>query len=374
MGTSPSRFARVVRLGARLALLGVAALAAAGGVAYWRSGNDCPGPGRTPPVRPMKAFIRCAYGPPDALRLETLAQPVPSDSQLLVRVRAVSVNPADWHAMNGTPMFARLSLGLRKPSTVEMGTDFAGTVESVGRSVTRFKPGDAVFGVRSGAFAEYVTIRESRVVPVPPNLTFEQAAAVPVAAITALQGLRDQGKVRAGQRVLVNGASGGVGTFAVQLAKSLGAEVTGVCSARNVELVRSIGADHVIDYTKETFTERPERYDVILDNVGNHPLPALRRTLVPGGTYVMIGGPKGKWLDPLPRVAATVVRSWFGREEMRFFIAQVTTPDLMFLHDLMVAGRLTPVIDRTYPFAKLPDAMRYLETGRARGKVVVTVE
>ncbi|MBK9976794.1 MAG: NAD(P)-dependent alcohol dehydrogenase [Gemmatimonadetes bacterium] len=321
----------------------------------------------------MRAYIHCAYGPPSALRYETLPRPVPNDSQVMVRVLAVSVNPADWHEMRGTPMIARPSMGWRVPSEIAMGTDFAGVVETVGKRVTRFHPGDSVFGAASGAFAEYVVARESRLMPKPARITMAQAASIPIAAITALQGVRDQGAVRAGSRVLVNGASGGVGTYAVQIAKALGAEVTGVCSSRNAAMVRAIGADHVIDYTTVDFTQQPDRYDVIIDMVGNHPLGTMRQVLAPRGTYVMIGGPSGRWFDPMPRAAATMVYSWLGDQPMHFFIARITQPDLDVLRALIDSGKVTPVVDRTYRFDQLPEAMAYLETGRARGKVVVSI-
>jgi NADPH:quinone reductase-like Zn-dependent oxidoreductase len=266
-------------------------------------------------------------------------------------------------------------MGLRKPKVTRLGVDYAGTVEAVGRNVTQFKPGDDVFGGRNGAFAQYVVARADRaIVRKPANLTFEQAAAIPVSGLTALQALRDQGDIRPGQKVLINGASGGVGTFAVQLAKSLGAEVTGVCSTRNVELVRSIGADHVIDYTKENFTTRPERYDLVIDNVGNHSLWATRRVLEPDGKYIMVGGPSGRWIDPLPRVARARVMSWFVSQDMSFFMSELRPTELAELRDLAEAGKLTPVIDRKYSLSEIRKAVEYLETGRARGKVVVTME
>ncbi len=275
------------------------ALVAAALVAYFTSGNGCDRK-TAPRGDVMKAIVLCDYGPPDVLKLEDVEKPVPADDQVLVRVRAASVNPLDWHRMRGTPYVGRAEMGLRKPKNTGLGVDFAGTVESVGRNVTRFRPGDEVFGGRTGAFGQYVTVRQDRaVVPKPANLTFEQAAAVPVAAITALQGLRDVGRLQPGQKVLINGASGGVGTFAVQIAKALGADVTGVCSTRNVELVRSIGADRVVDYTREDFTKSGERYDLILDNVGNHSLSECRRALNPKGRYVMVGGPPGRWINPL---------------------------------------------------------------------------
>ena len=247
----------------------------------------------------MKAIVYRCYGSPDVLKLEDVEKPTPADDEVLVRVRAASVNPLDWHYMRGTPYIMRLDSGVGTPTSTRMGVDFSGTVEAVGRNVKRFRPGDEVFGGRRGAFAEYVTVREDRALALKPaNVTFEQAAAVPIAAMTALQALRDKGGIQPGQKVLINGASGGVGTFAVQIAKSFGAEVTGVCSTRNLDLVRSLGADHVIDYTKEDFTKSGQRYDLILDNVGNHPLLALRRVLTPGGTMVIVGGSKGNWITP----------------------------------------------------------------------------
>jgi NADPH:quinone reductase-like Zn-dependent oxidoreductase len=309
------------------------------------------------------------------LGLADVEKPVPGDSQVLVRVRAASVNPLDWHLLEGTPYIGRLAMGLRKPRDIRLGVDFAGTVESVGRAVTRFKPGDEVFGGGTGAFGQYVVVRENGSVALKPaNVTFEQAAAVPIAAVTALQGLRDQGKIRSGQQVLINGASGGVGTFAVQIAKSFGAHVTGVCSTTNVDMVRSIGADQVIDYRREDFTRRAERYDLIVDAVGNHSFSDLRRVLRPTGTYVMIGGPAGRWIDPLPRAFGAALMSRFVSQDMRFFVAELNAKDLAFLRDLMLAGKLTPVIDRRYPLADIQSAIRYLEGGHAKGKVVITVD
>jgi NADPH:quinone reductase-like Zn-dependent oxidoreductase len=344
-------------------------------VAYVRSDNACGERDAAAPRDPMKAVVYCDYGPPDVLELADVEKPVPTDDQVLVRVRAAAVNPLDWHFMRGTPYIGRLGMGLRRPKGTRLGVDFAGTVESAGRNVTQFKPGDEVFGGRTGAFAEYVAVRADRgVVLKPASLSFEQAAAVPVAAITALQALRDEGAVRPGQKVLINGASGGVGTFAVQIAKSFGAEVTGVCSTRNVDLVRSIGADHVLDYTKADFTRGAERYDLIVDNVGNHSLPALRRVLKPDGKYVMVGGPSGRWIDPLPRAAGAFLLSRFGSQDMRFFLSALNKQDLTVLSDLMQAGKVTPVIDRRYRLSEIESAIRYLEGGRARGKVVVTVD
>jgi NADPH:quinone reductase-like Zn-dependent oxidoreductase len=326
----------------------------------------------------IKAYFYRDYGSPDVLRLEEIEKPVPSDDQVLVRVRAASVNPLDWHYMEGTPYIVRaLDFGLLKPKVPRLGVDMAGQVEAVGKNVTAFKPGDEVFGQKFGAFAEYVCVRADRALVVKPaGVTFEQAAALPVAAITALQGLRDKGKVQPGQKVLVNGASGGVGTFAVQLAKMMGAEVTGVCSGRNVELVRSLGADHVIDYTKEDYTKNGQRYDVMLDNVANHSFSENIGVLNSQGKYVMIGGggtgDQG-FIGPLilPIKAALLKR--FVTQEVGFMLADVTKSDLAYLADLVQTGKLKVVIDKTYPLSQLPEAMRYLETGRARGKVVVTV-
>jgi NADPH:quinone reductase-like Zn-dependent oxidoreductase len=353
----------------------VTALLGTGLVAYWSSGNTCDDPVTAAPSNPMKAVVYCDYGSPDVLTLKAIEKPVPNDSQVLIRVRAAAVNPLDWHYMRGQPYIARLGMGLRKPTETRLGVDFAGVVESVGKRVTQFKPGDEVFGGRTGALAEYVTVRENgNVVLKPANITFEQAAAVPVAAITALQGLRDKGNIQPGQNVLINGASGGVGTFAVQIAKSYGANVTGVCSTRNVDLVRSIGADQVIDYTKEDFTKSPQRYDLVLDNVGNHSLSDLRRVVTPNGKYVMVGGPAGRWLDPLPRGFEALLLSKFVSQDMTMFMAELNKKDLTLLRDLMAAGKVTPVIDRTYKLSEAGEAIRYLEAGRARGKVIVTMD
>jgi NADPH:quinone reductase-like Zn-dependent oxidoreductase len=321
----------------------------------------------------MRAWIHCEFGGPEVLKQVALERPTPTDSQLLVRVIAASVNPADWHGMRGTPMVARFAMGWRVPADVRFGTDFAGVVEAVGSAVSSFQVGDSVFGGASGGLAEYVAVRYDRVARKPANLTMDEAAALPIAAITALQGVRDHGGVRSGQRVLVNGASGGVGIYAVQVAKALGATVTGVSSARNVELVRSLGADHTIDYTTTNFTLDTTRYDVIIDNVGNHPLGDLSRVIAATGTYVMIGGPSGAVLDPIPRVVATMIRTRFSDQEWKFFVAQLTGPDLAYLADLAAQGRLRSAIDKRYSFDEAPEAVRYLETGRARGKVVVTV-
>jgi NADPH:quinone reductase-like Zn-dependent oxidoreductase len=362
---------RVIGIVAGIIVLGVVTT---GLVAYARSGNACDN-GTAAPTHPSKAIVYCDYGPPSVLKLEDVEKPVPSDSQLLVRVRASSVNPVDWHMMRGTPYFGRLGMGLRKPETTRIGVDFSGVVEAVGKSVTQFKVGDEVFGGRTGALAEYVTVRENgNVVRKPPNVTFEQAASVGVAALTALQGLRDQGKIQAGQKVLINGASGGVGPFAVQIAKAFGANVTGVCSTRNVDMVKSIGADQVVDYTKESFLERPDRYDLVLDNVGNHSLSAARGVLKPNGRYVIVGGQKGKWLDPLPRILDAYLRAKVAKQNVSFFIATLNKKDLQLLADLMASGKVTPVIDRTYKLSEVGAAMAYLEEGHARGKVIVKMD
>ena len=365
---------RVRRIIARLAAFALLVSLSGCLFAYFRSTNECADQDRPSPAIGMQAVVYCDYGSPDVLKLETVEKPVPTDSQVLVRVRAAAVNPLDWHYMRGTPQLARMEMGLRKPKVIRLGVDFAGTVEAVGSAITRFKPGDEVFGARTGAFAQYVTVRESYVVSKPSNVSFEQAAAVPVAALTALQALRDQGQLRPGQKVLINGASGGVGTFAVQIARALGADVTGVCSGRNVELVRSLGAHHVIDYTKENFTTGEQRYDLIVDNVGNHPVPDIRRVLTPHGRYVMVGGPSEGWADPLPRVLSLVVTSWFVDQDLRFFISKVDRDDLTLLRDMIEAGTITPMIDRTYSLSEVPQAIAYLETGRARAKVAITVE
>jgi NADPH:quinone reductase-like Zn-dependent oxidoreductase len=325
----------------------------------------------------MKAVVYTDYGPPDVLEIRDIKKPVPNDDQVLIKVRAASINPLDWHFMEGTPYIMRLGVGLRKPKDPRLGVDMSGQVEAVGKNVTQFKPGDEVFGGRNGAFAEYVCARADRAIVLKPaNMTFEQAASVPIAAITALQGLRDKGKIQPGQKVLINGASGGVGTFAVQIAKSFGAEVTGVCSGRNVDLVRSLGADHVIDYTKEDFTKGEQRYDLILDNVGNQPLAGFRRALQPKGICVMIGGGgpnDGGLIGPMGRPVKALLMSPFISQKMGMFMADLNKQDLTILGDMMQSGKVTPVIDRTYPLSEIREAIRYLETGRARGKVIITV-
>src|SRR2546430_98842 len=346
-------------------------------VAYWTSTNDCEH-NTAAPANPVKAIVYCDYGLTN-LKLQDVEKPVPNDDQLLVRVRAASVNPYDWHFVEGTPKIMRvLGVGLRKPKDTRLGVDFAGTVEAVGKNVTQYKPGVEVFGGRGGAFAEYVCRRADGAVALKPaNITFEQAASVNIAGITALQGLRDKGKVQPGQKVLINGASGGVGTFAIQIAKSFGADVTGVCSTRNVDLVKSLGADHVIDYTKEDFAKGEQRYDVILDNVPNHSLSECRRILTPNGKYVMIGGGgpnDNRWAGPFGRVIKTMVMSPFINQKMGLMMADSNGKDLSILADMMQSGKLKPIIDRTYKLNELSAAIAYLEEGHARGKVVITVE
>src|SRR5882762_2998027 len=347
-------------------------------VAYWRSTNDCDRKSAAAPTNPMKAIVHCDYGLAN-LKLEDIEKPVPADDQILVKVHAVSVNPYDWHFVEGTPKIMRMmGVGLRKPKDTRLGVDFAGTVEAVGKNVTQFKPGDEVFGGRGGAFAEYVCPRANRAVAIKPaNITFEQAAAVNIAGITALQAIRDKGKIQAGQKILINGASGGVGTFAVQIAKSFGADVTGVCSTRNVDLVRSLGADHVIDYTKEDFAKSAEHYDVILDNVPNHSLSECRGVLTPNGKYVMIGGGgpnDNRWVGPFGRIIHALVLSPFISQQMGMMMADTSQKDLTILADLMQSGKVKPVIDRTYRLSEVPTAIAYLEEGHARGKVVINLE
>jgi NADPH:quinone reductase-like Zn-dependent oxidoreductase len=322
----------------------------------------------------MKAIVYSRYGSPDVLRCEEIEKPIPGDDQILLKIRAASVNPLDWHFMRGTPYLIRMMTGLSKPKTARLGVDVAGLVEAVGRNITQFKPGDEVFGGCRGAFAEYVCTSESAVVMKPDNLTFEQAASVPVAAFTALQGLRNKGHIQPGQKVLINGAAGGVGTFAVQIARWFGAEVTGVCSTGNVGIVRSIGADRVIDYTHEDFTKGGHLYDIVFDTVGNHSLSECLRILNPRGTLVMVGGTDARWIAPLVRPVKAMVLSRFVSQKLVMFLAKPNKEDLTLVRDLMAAGKVTPVIDRCYGLSEVPEAIRYLEEGHARGKVVITGE
>ena len=343
-------------------------------VAYWSSTNDCqrsipPGGER------MKAIKFCEYGPPDILKLEEVEKPVPKDNELLVRVRAASLNFIDAGLVRG-PSILRLMVGLRKPKFTGFGRDFAGVVEATGKDVTEFKPGDQVFGVKWAALAEYVCVRKDRVALKPANVTFEQAGAAGLAGLTALQGLQT-GKIHAGEKVLINGASGGVGTFALQIAKAFDTEVTAVCSTRNVEIARTLGADHVIDYTKEDFTKREERYDLLFDNVNNHSFSERRLLLKPGGICVLAGiGSAGLHKGQLGRIAGNFTAAWRSRFVDQKFESYVTTSnqaDLKFLSDLMAEGKVTPFVEKTYFLDQTADALRYFEEGHARGKLVIKI-
>jgi NADPH:quinone reductase-like Zn-dependent oxidoreductase len=320
----------------------------------------------------MKAIVYTRYGPPAVLQCREVAIPAPADGEVLIKVRATSVNPLDWHFMRGEPWLIRLMLGLRKPKDTRLGVDVAGQVEAVGGNVTQFKPGDEVFGVGRGAWAEYVCAREDQLALKPAGLSFEAAAAVPVAAITALQGLRDKGRIQPGCKVLIDGASGGVGTFAIQIAKSFGAEVTAVCSAGKTDTARAIGADHVIDYAREDFTKGALRYDLILGANAYHSVVAYWRALSKDGVYVKAGGRAtlpAMLLDPF----LYLILSAMGRKKMRGFIAKLIKSDLMLLKGLLEEGKLVPVIDRSYSLNNMAEAVRYLEEGHARGKVVIFV-
>jgi NADPH:quinone reductase-like Zn-dependent oxidoreductase len=320
----------------------------------------------------MKAIVCSSYGRPDVLELAEVEKPAFADDLVLVKVRAASVNPADWYGVAG-PLIVRPSTGLFKPRSDRTGIDFAGTVEAVGKDVTHVAPGDDVFGARSGALAEYVTVRDA-VVAKPANLTFEEAAAVPVAAITALQGLRDKGRLEAGQQVLINGASGGVGTFAIQIAKALGAEVTAVCSTGNVEQARSLGADHVVDYTREDFTRSDRRYDLLLDVAGGKSWSQLRRVLTQDATVVIVGAQKRRLVGPIGHIVRLRVASLLrGSQKAVFFIAKTNRADMEILRALLETGKVKPVVERKYELAETADAFRYLGEGHARGKVIVTV-
>jgi NADPH:quinone reductase-like Zn-dependent oxidoreductase len=323
----------------------------------------------------VRAIVYHRYGSPDVLEFREVEQPTPAADEALVRVQAASVNPYEWHAMTGTPYLLRMQGGLRTPKSERLGTDFAGTVEAVGENVKRFQPGDDVFGIKSGAYAEYVCVREEgAVAPKPANLSFEEAAAVPIAATTALQGLRDEGGIRSGRRVLINGASGGVGTFAVQLAKSFGTEVTGVCSTDKVERARSLGADHVIDYTREDFTRADRGYDLLLDIAGNRSWSDLRRVLEPEATLVFVGGPKrNRLIGPFGHIVTVRLAALRSGRKVTTFLADVNQADLAVLSELLEAGTVTPVIDRRYELGEAADAFRYLEEGHTRGKIILTI-
>jgi NADPH:quinone reductase-like Zn-dependent oxidoreductase len=324
----------------------------------------------------MKAIVGRCFGGPEVLTLEEVEIPKPAANEVLVKVKAASVNPLDWHYMRGAPYIMRLmGVGIGTPSDVRLGVDFSGIVEAIGTAVTQYKPGDEVFGSRSGAFAEYVLVPSDRALAMKPaNMSFEQAAAVPVAAITALQALRDKGQIKPGQKVLINGASGGVGTFAVQIAKSYGAEVTGVCSARNADMVRSIGADHVIDYKTQDYTEMGQQYDLIIDNVGNHSLSKNRKAMSPDGSLVMVGGATGNWLAALVGPISALLYSPFVDQKFIMHLARMRQQDLVVLGELMKSGEITPVIDRSYTLSEVPDAIRYSEEGHARGKIIINLD
>lgn len=364
----------------RYKILGGAALLLAAGVlslgaviSYTSPCETAPEVGRADET--MQAALARCYGSADVISIEDVPVPDVSGSEVLVRVHAAAVNPLDWHTMRGSPYLMRLGSGIGAPKDSRVGVDFAGTVAAVGSEVTRFSVGDRVFGGASGAFANYIVVAEDRALAkLPDNIDFKQGAAVPIAGLTALQALRDKGSLSAGQHVLINGASGGVGTFAVQIAKAMGATVTGVCSTRNVEMVRSIGADHVIDYTRESFVDNEDRYDLIVDMVGNHAPSRVVDVLRPDGTLVLVGGAKGNWLAPFIGPLKAVVLNNFVDQQLVVILAQLTQADLQAIAELMASGAVTPVLDRTYPFAELRDAIRYSESGRARGKIILELD
>ena len=322
----------------------------------------------------MKAVVNRRYGTADELAVERVPRPEIGDGEMLVRVHVAAVNPLDWHALTGTPLIMRLATGLRRPKRIVRGVDMAGIVHSVGAAVTTFAPGDRVFAGARGAFAEYVAVPEGEAVSIPDGVEFADAAALPVAAVTALQGLRDHGRLTAGQSVLINGASGGVGTFAVQISKAMGLEVTAVCSGANLELVRALGADHTVDHTIDDFTETEQRYDVVLDNVGNRPLSRCRRILTPTGTLVVVSGPKtGRLLGPVKRAVAAKLKFAFASQRAVTFTANETADELRTLIGMVESGTLVPVIDRRYPLHRTAEAIRHLELGHTRGKIVIDV-
>lgn len=326
-------------------------------------------------VPTMKAVrYRCYGAAGDVLEYRDVEKPVPADDEVLVRVHAAAVNPLDYHYMRGSPYLMRLGTGIGAPKDTRLGVDFSGTVEAVGRDVTKFRTGDEVFGGRSGAFGQYVVVPQDRAIALKPaNVSFQEAAGVGIAAVTALQALRDEGQLEDGQQVLINGASGGVGTFAVQIAKSMGAEVSGVCSTRNVEMVRSLGADHIFDYTKENYLDSGRQFDLIVDMVGNHSPRANRRVLKPNGVLVLVGGPKGNWVAPLIRPLQALMLSFFVDEKISAMLATFRQDDLEILADLMESGQLKPRLDRSYPLSEIAEAIDYSESGRARGKIIVEI-
>ena len=321
----------------------------------------------------MQAIVYRRYGPPEVLTVEEVEKPVPAENEVLLKVRAAALNPLDWHFLRGSPYGMRFMSGLAKPKIQSFGIDVAGEVEALGSGVMLFQPGDEVFGSCRGACAEFACTAETNLARKPANVSFEQAASVPVAAYTALQALRDKAHLQPGQKLLINGAAGGVGTFAVQIARWMGAQVTGVCSARNVDLVRSLGAHQVIDYAREDFTEGAQRYDVLLDCIGNHSIAASRRVLSRGGIYIMVGAPSGRWVAPMDRSIAMRMLAPFVSQKLVGILAHWSQSDLALMSDLMASGKVTPVIDRSYSLRQVPDAIRYLEGGHARGKVVIAV-
>lgn len=356
-----------------LTVLGVAVLALTITLSYT---SECtPSPGVAEGAESMKAVVSRCYGGPSVLEYLDVEKPKAGPKDVVVKIKAAAANPLDYHYMRGSPYLMRLSSGIGRPGDQRMGVDFSGVVVETGDAVTRFAVGDAVFGGRSGAFAEYVVIPEDRAIAIKPdNVSFDAAAAIPIAAITALQALRDDGRLRAGEKVLINGASGGVGTYAVQIARALGAEVHGVCSTSNVEMVRALGADHVFDYKKENYTESDNEYDLIVDMVGSHSLTANRRVLKPQGRMVLVGGPKGNWIAPLWPPLKAVLLSPFIDQEIGMMLAELNGEDLEYLAGLMAEGKLTSRIDTQYPLSDTAEALRYLETQRARGKVIIAVD
>ena len=360
--------------GGFLGLLAIAVVALA--IVLGHTSPCEPAPSIASGVETMKANRYRCYGSADVVEFTDVEKPQPDANEVLVRVRAAAINPLDWHYMRGSPYLMRLGSGIGKPKDTRMGVDFAGVVAAVGPDVTRFKPGDEVFGGRNGAFAEFVVVPEDRAMALKPeSVTFEQAASVPIAALTALQALRDSGQMKPGDKVLINGASGGVGTFAVQIAKALGAEeVHGVCSTRNVEMVRALGADHVFDYKRENYTESGNKYDLIVDMVGNHSLSANRRVLQPDGKLVIVGGSKGDWIAPLVGPIKAMLTSPFVSQDIVVILARLKPEDLAVVADLMSDGAVTPVIDQRFALEDVADAIRYSETGRARGKILIRID
>lgn len=360
-----------------LAVMAVTLILATGTTAFVISRTDaCPtAEPETKAAQTMQGLLHLCYGGPDTLVYTAVEKPLPGPGEVLVKVLAAGVNPLDWHTMRGSPYFMRFSSGLNKPSDARFGVDFAGTVEAVGEGVTRFEPGQSIFGGYPGAFAEYMVVKEDRAMAaLPAGISFEEGAAMGIAATTALQALRDQGQLQRGQKVLINGASGGVGTFAVQMAAAMGAEVYGVSSTRNVKRVRALGAQYVFDYNAENYTESDIRFDLILDLVGNHSPVANAGVLTPTGKLVMVGGPKGNWIGPLLNPLQAAVASPFIEQEVILMLARMKADDMQALADMLASGTVTPVIDRSYPLAQAADALAYSETGRARGKIILAMD